>query len=139
MLIDDARIGTSGDSYCIDFAKLTVNAETSSRTKMNVSGTVVDSKGKGISGVTVVAGDGTSTATDGNGSYSLNITPGIIDLVFSKSGYVSQNYMSSDIYNSDGTLKSNIKIPNVTMEEGGSSGGSDIDGEKFGVEINVPK
>lgn len=139
LLIDDARIGTSGDSYCIDFAKLTVNAETSSRTKMNVSGTVVDSKGKGISGVTVVAGDGTSTATDGNGSYSLNITPGIIDLVFSKSGYVSQNYMSSDIYNSDGTLKNNIEIPKVTMEEGGSSGGSDIDGEKFGVEINVEK
>lgn len=139
LLIDDARIGTSGDSYCIDFAKLTVNAETSSRTKMNVSGTVVDSKGKGISGVTVVAGDGTSITTDKNGSYSLNITPGIIDLVFSKSGYVSQNYISSDIYNSDGTLKNNIEIPKVTMEEGGSSGGSDIDGEKFGVEINVEK
>lgn len=139
LLIDDARIGTSGDSYCIDFAKLTVNAETSSRTKMNISGKVVDSTGKAISGVTVVAGDGTSTTTDGNGSYSLNITPGTINLVFSKSGYVSQNYISSDIYNSDGTVISNIKIPNVTMEKGGSSGGSDIAGEKFGVEINVEK
>ena len=139
LLIDDARIGTSGDSYCIDFAKLTVNAETSSRTKMNISGKVVDSTGKAISGVTVVAGDGTSTTTDGNGSYSLNITPGTINLVFSKSGYISQNYISSDIYNSDGTVISNIKIPNVTMEQGGSSGGSDIDGEKFGVEINVEK
>ncbi len=139
LLIDDARIGTSGDSYCIDFAKLTVNAETSSRTKMNISGKVLDSTGKAISGVTVVAGDGTSTTTDGNGSYSLNITPGTINLVFSKSGYVSQNYISSDIYNSDGTVISNIKIPNVTMEQGGSSGGSDIDGTKFGIEINVEK
>ena len=139
LLIDDARVGTSGDSYCIDFAKLTVNAATSSRTKMNVSGKVLDSTGKAISGVTVVAGDGTFTTTDGNGSYSLNITPGTINLVFSKSGYVSQNYISSDIYNSDGTVISNIKIPNVTMEKGGSSGGSDIDGEKFGVEINVEK
>ena len=139
LLIDDARIGTSGDSYCIDFAKLTVNSKTSSVIKMNVSGKVVDSDNKPIEGITIEAGDGTTVTTDANGQYSLNITPGTISLVFSKNGYTSQTYISSDIYNSDGTVKSNISIPDITMQAGGSGGASDLEGEKFGIEIIVEK
>lgn len=139
LLIDDARIGTSGDSYCIDFAKLTVNSKTSSVTKMNVSGKVVDSSGNSIEGITIEAGDGTTATTGANGQYSLSITPGTISLVFSKNGYTSQTYISSDIYNSDGTVKSNISIPDITMQAGGSGGASDLGGVKFGIEIKVEK
>lgn len=142
LLIDDARIGTSGDSYCIDFAKLTVNSKTSSKDeyKISISGKIVDDTGNAISGVSVEAGDGTTTTTDGAGNYSLSIIPGTINLVFSKNGYFSQNYITSDIYESDGsTVKKNISVPKVVMQKGGSSGASDLAGEKFGIEIKVEK
>ena len=105
MLIDDKRIGTSGDSYSIDFAKLTVNStEKSSTVVGKVSGKVLNSlSGRPVAGVLVTSSDGQTATTNSDGEYEFStsnynaISPGITTLTFSKSGYLNNSYRSSSL------------------------------------------
>lgn len=54
----------------------------------SISGRVTDSGGNGIGGVTISAGTAGSTATDGNGNYTIgNLSAGTYTLTPSKAGY----------------------------------------------------
>jgi len=56
-----------------------------------VTGTVSDTKGGGIPGVSVVIkGTTTGTTTDGNGAFSINVKSGNAELVITSVGYVSK-------------------------------------------------
>ena len=58
---------------------------------INVTGTVTDSDGQPLPGVTVVIKNTSiGTATDGNGAYSLSVADGNVVLTFSYIGYTSQ-------------------------------------------------
>lgn len=109
LIIDDTRAGTSGDSYCIDFAKLTVNSSIYSENSINISGNVKDyGTGeiiKNCNGV-VSASDGTTAKINADGSYSINVSSGIVYLTFKIDGFeetyksfgnVTQNLTGQDI------------------------------------------
>ena len=65
-----------------------------------ISGRVSDhNSGNAISGATVSAQDGTSTTTDGNGNYSLQVAAGVVRITVSASGY---NTASNQISTAEG-------------------------------------
>jgi hypothetical protein len=103
LLIDDTRVGTSGDSFAIDFAKMTVNKEAAkgaSNTITQITGTIIDSNSVPISGVKVVTGDGKSVVTDANGNYTITgAAPGLLNLTFSHYQYKTETYVYGNVSN----------------------------------------
>ena len=96
LLIDDTRPGISGDSYAIDFAKMTVNnpAARGSVNTVTVKGNVVDVNSTPLSGIKVTTGDGKSAVTDSNGAYTISgAAPGILSLTFSNYKYNDAVYV----------------------------------------------
>lgn len=96
LLIDDTRPGISGDSYAIDFAKMTVNnpAARGSGNTVTVKGNVVDINSTPLSGIKVTTGDGLSAVTDSNGAYTISgAAPGILSLTFSNYKYSDAVYV----------------------------------------------
>lgn len=92
--IDDNNFGTTGDSYAIDFAKLTVNKKPNPLPATDgvlVSGTVKCGDTP-LEGITITGADGRSTSTDSSGNYSFVTAPGVISITASsKTGeYSSQ-------------------------------------------------
>lgn len=92
--IDDNNFGTTGDSYAIDFAKLTVNKKPNpllATDGVSVSGTVKCGDTP-LQGITITGADGRSTSTDSSGNYSFVTAPGVISITASsKTGeYSSQ-------------------------------------------------
>ena len=92
--IDDNNFGTTGDSYAIDFAKLTVNKKPNplpATDGVSVSGTVKCGDTP-LQGITITGADGRSTSTDSSGEYSFVTAPGVISITASsKTGeYSSQ-------------------------------------------------
>ena len=122
LLIDDQDY-TKGDGYAIDFAKMTVNAETSSTTKITVSGYIKDDSGNAISGAVVSTEDGVTATTDANGLYSLETTVGLLKLKVVKEGYI-------DTVKDFGILYENATNQNINMSE---------IGEKYTVQIIAQK
>ena len=113
LIIDDPD-NISGDSFCIDFAKMTVNAEASvnGSSLITISGTVYDKDGKTpLSGVKVTSGDGRTTTTDSNGNYSLNVAKGFVNLRYSLSGKVDKYHLFKQ------SITANQSGINVTMDE----------------------
>lgn len=83
--IDDNNFGTTGDSYAIDFAKLTVNKKPNSLPAtdgVSVSGTVKCGDTP-LKGITITGADGRSTSTDSSGNYSFVTAPGVISITAS--------------------------------------------------------
>lgn len=96
LLIDDTRIGNSGDSFCIDFAKMTVNKEAAkgSSNNITINGKVVDKNSNPISGVKVTTGDGKSAITASDGTYTISgADPGLLSLTFSHEKYKTAVFM----------------------------------------------
>lgn len=79
----------SGDSYAIDFAKMTVNGNIdATETKMKISGTVLDSTtDTPLEGVTVMTSNSAQTTTDSNGHFELNAIKEKTQITFIKNGY----------------------------------------------------
>lgn len=80
----------SGDSYAIDFAKMTVNGSIDATTndKMSIEGQVIDNVSKKtLEGVTIITSNAASTETDTNGKYSLSPVNEDITIKFIKDGY----------------------------------------------------
>lgn len=113
LLIDDNRFGTTGDSFVIDFAKLTVNEPVAVASKINVSGKVLDEYGNPKANVKVLAGDGNETITDNNGNFYLYMAPGIINLIFEAEDYEDALYVSENTT----TNLSNITIQMKKYEQ----------------------
>lgn len=92
LLIDDPYTPI-GDSYCIDFAKMTVNGQaigTYNNPSDYVNGTVVDSTGKEIEGVNVTINDGQTQTTGTDGSFLFNTYQGTVRVKLSKDGYATK-------------------------------------------------
>jgi len=87
--LGDNSYAVSGDSYAIDFAKMTVNGNIdATETKMKISGTVKDSTDKSVlEGVTVMTSNSAQTTTDSNGKYELNPIKESTQITFIKNGY----------------------------------------------------
>ena len=67
--IDDPTYGTSGDTYCIDYAKLLVNQKMEN--KATIDGTITDSKGNAIKNAVVTnTNTGEQVLTNDNGYYT---------------------------------------------------------------------
>lgn len=106
IIIDDTRVGTSGDSYAIDFAKMTVNAKSATGTAntISINGKVVDTDGNPIEGVKVTTGDGSYSFTNSSGVYNITLaSPGILNLTFSHYKYKTYTYMYDNV-SSDTTV-----------------------------------
>lgn len=100
LIIDDGRLGTSGDAFAIDFAKMTVNkaAAIGNTNSVTVKGKVVDTSATPVPivGVKVTTGDGQSTLTATDGTYTINnVAPGILSLTFSHYKYKNEMYVHS--------------------------------------------
>ena len=97
--IDDNSFGTTGDSYAIDFAKLTVNKNPGSLSEENgakITGKIT-SDGASLTSsdlkeIRITGADGRSATINPDGSYTLITSPGVISVtVSSQSGkYSSQ-------------------------------------------------
>ena len=136
LLIDDSRMATSGDSFAIDFAKMTVNKEAAkgaSNAIAQVNGQVVDLASNPISGVVVTTGDGKSAITSGDGSYSISgAAPGILSLTFSNCQYKTETYMYGNASNG-----ATINIGTQTLYKGLKS---EIPAkEKLNVQLTIQK
>lgn len=127
LLIDDTRPGISGDSYAIDFAKMTVNnpAARGSGNTVTVKGKVVDVNSAPLSGIKVTTGDGISAVTDSNGAYTISgAAPGILSLTFSNYKYSDAVYVygnatagsTIDITSSPQTMVMGVK-PSINANE----------------------
>lgn len=97
LLIDDDRLGTSGDSYCIDFAKMTVNSPVKPvGAGVTAKGYVKDENGNPLSDVRVVSGNGIETKTNANGFFQISgCTAGYVSLTCYKDGYEVCSYTYS--------------------------------------------
>ena len=136
LLIDDSRMATSGDSFAIDFAKMTVNKEAAkgaSNAIAQVNGQVVDLASNPISGVVVTTGDGKSAITSADGSYSISgAAPGILSLTFSNCQYKTETYMYGNASNG-----ATINIGTQTLYKGLKS---EIPAkEKLNVQLTIQK
>lgn len=102
LIIDDPD-NIAGDSYCIDFAKMTVNAEASlpDSQLITASGTVYDLNMKALAGVTVTSGDGRSCVTDKDGNFSFKVAKGFINIKASKIGKKDDYFISTQSITSD--------------------------------------
>lgn len=99
----------SGDSYAIDFAKMTVNGDIDITTdnKMEISGIVTDSEtGKSIEGVKVMTSNASSTETNSSGYYSLIPMKENLTITFIKDGYlpIEQEVVKGD------SIELNVKM-----------------------------
>ena len=96
LLIDDERVGISGDSFAIDFAKMTVNKEAAkgANNSITIKGKVIDSKGDPILGVKVATGDGKSALTGADGKYTISgAAPGLLSLTYTHYEYKTEVFM----------------------------------------------
>lgn len=113
LLIDDNRLGTSGDSFAIDFAKMTVNHEAAKGANNAISkitGKVVDINSAPISGVQVATGDGKNTITAADGTYKISgSAPGLLSLTFSHYKYKTDTLMYGNATNGS-TIDAGTKI-----------------------------
>lgn len=129
LLIDNEEDGDEikGDSYVIDFAKMTVNAAASSTTKITITGTVKDDDGNPIKDAIIYAEDGSkSEPTKYNGEYSLTTTAGLVRLKAVKEGYVD-TIKNFDVFYFD---SEELTGKDITM--------SSVDGKyKYKVKISV--
>lgn len=97
LLIDDERLGTSGDSYCIDFAKMTVNSPVNPVGQgVTAKGYVKDENGNSLADVRVVSGNGIETTTNSSGFFEISgCTAGYVSLTCYKDGYEIGSYTYS--------------------------------------------
>lgn len=99
----------TGDSFAIDFAKMTVNAPaTGSEDKYYgaVSGKVVDKYGKELEGVNLVAETGENVVTDENGNFNFaKLYKGLNKFTVTKEGY-----KKNIVYISTGEAHATIKL-----------------------------
>lgn len=82
----------SGDSYSIDFAKMTVNGNIdATQETIKITGTVKDAEGNPLSDVTVSTSNSARTSTDSNGNFEIKAIKENkdIDVTFIKDGYKS--------------------------------------------------
>lgn len=137
LLIDDARPGTSGDTFSIDFAKMTVNnpAARGSGNSVTVSGKVVDTSATAIAGVKVTTGDGQSAVTDSSGAYTItNAAPGILSLTFSHYKYKDETYVYGNAAAGD-----SVNLTSTPQELVKGVKASIIANEKFKVKFTLQK
>lgn len=134
LIIDDPD-NISGDSFCIDFAKMTVNAEASvnESSLITISGTVYDKDGTTpLSGVKVTSGDGRTTTTDGSGNYSFNVAKGFVNLRYSLSGKVDKYYLFTS------SITTNQSGINMIMDEDEQLSGDTIKASnKMDIELVI--
>ena len=82
----------SGDSYSIDFAKMTVNGNIdATQATIKITGTVKDTEGNPLSNVTVSTSNSARTSTDSYGKFEIKAIKQDknIDVTFIKDGYKS--------------------------------------------------
>ena len=78
---------------------------------INITGTVTDSDGQPLPGVTVVVKNTSNgTATDGNGAYSLSVANANVVLTFSYIGYTSQDITVGNRRNINVTLLEDTRL-----------------------------
>ena len=100
----------TGDSFAIDFAKMTVNAPATGSEADKyygaVSGKVVDKYGKELEGVNLVAETGENVVTDENGNFNFaKLYKGLNKFTVTKEGY-----KKNIVYISTGKTDANIKL-----------------------------
>lgn len=115
LLIDDPNT-LIGDSYCIDFAKMTVNGQaigTYNNSSEYVSGTIVDDTGKTLKGVNVTIDNGQTIITENDGAFIFDTYKGTVRVKLSKDGYETKY-----VYLNTGTNeKITLKQDTITMQE----------------------
>ena len=121
------------------FASLS-NAQTG---KIIVSGTVSDSKGSGLAGVTITASNKTSTTSDLEGNYAIAILNDQATLKFSYIGYLTQTKMVGSDRTIDIILQEDKKeLEEVVVVGYGSQRKKDVTGAISSVKVkdmlNVP-
>ncbi|MGN9134791.1 hypothetical protein ACTNDG_04885 [Clostridium sp. HCP1S3_B4] len=133
LLIDNEEDGSKikGDSYAIDFAKMTVNAAASSTSKITIYGQIKDDNDNdhhGIANAMVYAEDGSKAQADNDGNYKLTTTAGLIRLKAVADGYVD-TVKNFDVFYSD-----SVNIINKDIEMSSLSGKNK---DKYKVTISV--
>jgi TonB-linked SusC/RagA family outer membrane protein len=121
------------------FASLS-NAQTG---KIVISGTVSDSKGSGLAGVTITASNKASTTSDLQGNYALTVLNDQATLKFSYVGYLSQTITVGSNRTIDITLQEDKKeLEEVVVVGYGSQRKKDVTGAISSVKVkdmlNIP-
>lgn len=109
----------SGDSYAIDFAKMTVNGNIdATETTKTLSGQVIDDNNNPLEGVTVITSNAFKSLTSSNGSFTLKPIEEDIKVTFIKSGYQTKE---------------------ISLKKGDTWTGLSVKMEKIVVNINPDK
>jgi TonB-linked SusC/RagA family outer membrane protein len=102
----------------------------STRTEINITGSVTDEKGEGLPGVSIlVKGTQRGTATGANGTYNISVTSETDVLVFSFVGYLSQEVIVGNRNKINTSLATDTKALEEVMVVGyGTQKKSDLTG-----------
>lgn len=111
--IDDARAGTTGDGYGIDFVKLLINYNKFSNSAV-IRGVVKDTNGRRLKGATVTSGGVVTTTTNSNGEYELQGVPaGQAIVTASLPGYKSQSKTLATVVSGGGYNNINFSLQQI--------------------------